>query len=244
MWPWSLVLIVLSLSPGSSRERTFVGVVRGCVALLGVDLVSAPCEAWPGGNCPPPPPKGTDEPRHRTPGEEEWVGGLTIVVLFVFRFVDRLNCVIVLVLIWISSGFLSCSFVRLFCSFVVVVVWPSPFLRTCHEIYSESCPDLSKSYRRRVGCRLRRPSCLLYCRPGYRCFSTLNLQMMFMWPWSLVLIVLSLSPGYSRERTFVGVVRGCVALLGVDLISAIFRVSSVRFDCVEGMSTRHARGHS
>ena len=64
---------------------------------------------------------------------------------------------------------------------------------------------------------------------------------MFMWPWNLVLIILSLSPGSSREGTFVGIVRGCVAFLGVDLVSAIFGISSVRFDCVEGVSTCHAR---
>ncbi len=79
VWPWNLVLVILSPSPPSVSLDIVVSVGSWFATPLGVDLVSAPCCAWPGGNRRR---GGVDERRHRI--GREGVGGwgyLELVVL-------------------------------------------------------------------------------------------------------------------------------------------------------------------
>jgi hypothetical protein len=61
MQPWNLVLVILSRSPLGVLLDIVVRVGSWFATPLGVDLVSAPCSAWPGGNRRG---GGVDEPRH------------------------------------------------------------------------------------------------------------------------------------------------------------------------------------
>ena len=88
-WPWNLVLAILSPSPPSVSLDIFVSIGSWFATPLGVDLVSAPCCAWPGGNRRR---GGADEPRHCA-GREEcgWVG-LSTIKCFVASSLTTANC--------------------------------------------------------------------------------------------------------------------------------------------------------
>jgi hypothetical protein len=91
VWPWNLVLVILSPSPLSVSLDIVVSVGSWFATPLGVDLVSALCSAWPGGNRRR---GGVDEPRHRA--RREGVGGWDYLRLVVRR-LRRLRIVIVVV---------------------------------------------------------------------------------------------------------------------------------------------------
>ena len=162
VWPWNLVLVILSPSPLSVSLGIVVSVGLWFATPLGVDLVSAPCSAWPGGNRRQ---GGADEPRHRA--RREGVGGcdylrlvvssvrlrrLRIVIFVVRRSFRLCLCLSVSINVVLSDFCLRLSVliasVCRVCVCLCVCACPAFLvLRTCHEMNSESCPNLSKSVK-------------------------------------------------------------------------------------------------